>query len=934
MSEPDDYDSLIDESARRRFEQAWLNGSPQPIESYLGAQRDANYLPTLEELVLIELEFAWEAYAQRLASGGADDATLASAPMVEDYVRRFPQLGRPAILQRLIEQELRVRCSVGHPASLDDYRHRFPELMNADGSDFAEQLQSIAAALSATTTEDEQLAATVSSGGPGPIDAAERSAVREFGGYELLRELGRGGMGIVYQARQSSADRLVALKVIRRDWLESMPAAARAAALDRFQHEAQAAARIEHEHIVRVYEVGAVDGDPFFSMQYVDGQSLADLARAHPLSGQRVATLLEPVARAVDEAHRRGILHRDLKPQNILVDRATGAALVADFGLAKLVEANDELTRAGDIMGSPPYMSPEQAQDSSHVTTQSDVYALGATLYHALAGKPPFRADTVYDTLMKVVQEPPVLLRQLNPEVDLDLETICHKCLEKEPERRYASAAALADDLRRYIDGEPISARPVGTLERGWLWCRRNPLVATLTASTAIFLLLTLIASLIGFLQTSRALDVAEQRHRETRRVINNFFTRVSENRLLNEPGMQPLRKELLEDVLPYYRRFLVEFAEDTTLRDELALTHFRIGLLTEIIDTPQDALPWYETAREMQVEIFSEQPARGDCLCDLGNTLTAIGRALQLQLKYRDARGVFEQAIMMRQRLVDMRPDDVEAKRMLASSHMNLGLLHKDRGEGPEAESQFQLAQSIRQKLLDVEPDNELILRDFGKGAYNQAELACQLADIRPETSDHYLAEARQFLSQAMAVFERLLSVGPNDMGNQYRLALCCRNLADLDDDFQSSMALYRRSLKQMEALALRNPDVPVYQAGRAALRMNIGFRCAKAGQVERALENYEAARPILQDLVTEYANVPRYRRDLAILLKESAILVGDAGDVDTARRHLEAARDHFAKLLEKHPQNEEYAQDLSVTEQLLEYMAAKMKTPAGRLP
>ncbi len=644
MSDLFDYESLIDEAARRSFEQAWLDGHPQPIESFLPPPQEPSYLPTLEELVHIELEFAWEAVArQPLPPSG--QATLPQAPWVESYLQRFPRLADPAILQRLVEQELRMRLATNQAASLDDYRHRFADLMSDSDSQLPERL----GRLLAEHAEQQQRAHADSVSdrlaetrvGPLGSKGSDQDGPRHFGSYELLRVLGRGGMGIVYQARQLGADRIVALKVIRRDWLNAMQPDARASALDRFRHEAQAAARIEHENIVRVYEVGAVEGEPFFSMQYVDGQSLAELTAHTPLAPQRAAALMMPVARAVDEAHRRGILHRDLKPQNILVERQSGAPLVADFGLAKLLLTSDELTCAGDVMGSPPYMSPEQARDSSLVTTQSDVYALGATLYHAVTGRPPFRADTALDTLSRVIHDPPVPLRQVDATIDLDLETICLKCLEKEPQRRYDSAAALADDLGRYLTGAPIAARPVGTLERGWLWCRRNPLVATLMGTSAVFLLLTLIASLIGYFQTSTALEVAEQRHRETRQVINNFFTRVSENRLLNEPGMQPLRRELLEEVLPYYRRFLLEFADDSTLRDELALTHFRIGLITLEIDTPRDALPWFETAQRMQNEILAQQPDHPQCLADLGNTLTAMGRARQLQSLHEPARDI-----------------------------------------------------------------------------------------------------------------------------------------------------------------------------------------------------------------------------------------------------------------------------------------------------
>jgi WD40 repeat protein len=329
-----------------------------------------------------------------------------------------------------------------------------------------------------------------------PVLPQVSSAVgRVLGDYDLLQELGRGSMGVVYKARQRSANRIVALKVIRADRLEDVAPEQHKEWLERFRTEAQAAARIEHEHVVTVHEVGewrAGDVHPpvlFYSMRYVEGQSLADMLRDGPLPGRRAATYLEAVARAVHHAHTCGILHRDLKPRNLLVDKSE-RPYVADFGLAKCLAITGEagLTHTGVLLGTPSYVSPEQAQDAAHATAQSDVYSLGATLYAVLTGRPPFQGATVAETLHQVLHQEPVAPRHLNPVIDRDLETITLKCLYKEPGRRYGSAAALAEDLRRYLDGRPIQARPVGRVERAWRWCRRNPAVAGLLAAVALLL--------------------------------------------------------------------------------------------------------------------------------------------------------------------------------------------------------------------------------------------------------------------------------------------------------------------------------------------------------------------------------------------------------------------------------------------------------------
>ena len=333
-----------------------------------------------------------------------------------------------------------------------------------------------------------------------------------LGDYELLGELGRGGMGVVYRACQLSAGRLVALKVVRADRLLDLSPENRAIWLERFRTEARAAARIEHEHVVTVYDVGEVDGRPYYSMRFVEGQSLAQLLRQGPLPGDRAAALLEPVARAVHCAHSHGILHRDLKPQNILLD-AQGRPCVTDFGLAKVLEAAQDVTRTGDWLGTPSYVAPEQAIDPARATAASDVYSLGATLYHLLTGRPPFQAATVPETLHQLAHQEPVAPRRLNPAVPRDLETIALRCLRKEPGKRYHSAQDLADDLRRFLGGEPIRARPVGALERAWLWSLRQPAKAALLAvSVAAALLLA--GLVVGVLQARLEREARKEEER------------------------------------------------------------------------------------------------------------------------------------------------------------------------------------------------------------------------------------------------------------------------------------------------------------------------------------------------------------------------------------------------------------------------------------
>lgn len=277
-----------------------------------------------------------------------------------------------------------------------------------------------------------------------------------FGDYELLEEVGRGGMGIVYRAHQKSLDRMVAIKMLLRRDLATV------ADLARFQSEAEAAARLDHPGIVSIFEVGECGGHPFYSMRFIEGTTLAKRLAEGPMAARDAAAILARVAEAVDVAHRRGVLHRDLKPSNILIDTA-GAPHVSDFGLAKRIEEDRDVTHTGAILGTPCYMSPEQAAGSrGDVGPSSDVWSLGAILYQTLTGRPPFQASNPMDTLLAVLESDPPLPRSLDPKVDRDLEMIALKSLQKPQDLRYGSAAALADDLHAFLAGEPVAARSGG----------------------------------------------------------------------------------------------------------------------------------------------------------------------------------------------------------------------------------------------------------------------------------------------------------------------------------------------------------------------------------------------------------------------------------------------------------------------------------------
>src|SRR5438309_5651847 len=313
------------------------------------------------------------------------------------------------------------------------------------------------------------------------VKKAPRSTktLADFGDYELLEEIGRGGQGEVYRTHQKSLNRTVALIVI------GLGHWATQAHLKRFRLEAEAAASLEHPGIVPIHEVGERDGSCYFSMKFIEGGQLDEMVRHEPMPIRRAVELIAKVARTIHYAHERGILHRDIKPGNILLD-AKGEPHLTDFGLARLVETESTVTRTMEVLGTPSYMAPEQAVgNNARVTSATDVYGLGAVLYQLLTGHPPFAGGATYETIKLLLNTEPRQPRLLNPKIDRDLATICLMCLDKDPQRRYSSALALAEDLERWLKHEPIRARRTGIFTRGRKWVRRNPAIAALIASLA-----------------------------------------------------------------------------------------------------------------------------------------------------------------------------------------------------------------------------------------------------------------------------------------------------------------------------------------------------------------------------------------------------------------------------------------------------------------
>jgi serine/threonine-protein kinase len=632
---------------------------------------------------------------------------------------------------------------------------------------------------------------------PTAVTAGPLAGWPSLPGLELLAVLGSGGMGVVFKARQAKLDREVAVKFLRDAHR------ADSGQRQRFLQEARAVARLRHPHLVQVYEFGEVPAaggatsQPYLVLEYVPGGSLADLLRGSPQPPREAARLVETVAEAIHYAHQQGVIHRDLKPANVLLQRAEvqGAepaegvrglpawppraltadlcAKVTDFGLAKFLAGSD-LTRSGEMLGTPSYMAPEQAAGKpGAISAAVDVYGLGTILYETLTGRPPFAAATVDATLALVRQEEPVPPRRLQPTVPRDLETICLKCLRKEPGRRYGSAEELAEDLRRFRAGELIRARPVGLGERLLVWCRRKPGVAALLAA----LVLVLLAGSSGVLwQWQVARDNAAEAERnaadyrrerdialhETERANHHLqIVRKRVNQLnqlgsdlLQRPGLYRTGQEVLEEALAFYKAMLPEDSNDPGVRREAAQLYRHVAKIHDTLGQTDKAAEVYGQQADLLTRLLEAEPTDKDLRMELANSHRWRGIALLALGKAREAREAYEQAADLHDGLLHESPDDAFCQVALANTLLNCTYLLSRRDQAEELESLFRRILKLDRAAVHTVPDN----------AWFDFELALALEEhgmFWLETGRHSHAEAEATVHEAVAIYRKLLAGG-----------------------------------------------------------------------------------------------------------------------------------------------------------------------------
>ncbi len=668
--------------------------------------------------------------------------------------------------------------------------------------------------------------------------------------FEVLEELGVGGMGVVYRALQHSLRRHIALKIIPTRMLRSSEQVAR------FYLEAEAAGRLDHPGIVPVQSVGEHDGVHYYAMALVEGGSLAryvskpGASGSERLSPRRAAEIMEQVCRAVQYAHDRAVIHRDIKPANILLDQ-DGKPRLTDFGLAKVTDDDDGLTVTGQVMGTPSYMAPEQAEGKNlAISNRTDVYSLGATLYALLAGKPPFTAETLFGTLRKVQNDAPAPLGSNAP---LDLATICVKCLAKRPEDRYSSAGAVADDLRRYLDGFPISARRLSAPQRAWRWARRNPTLASLIAAVAGALLVGTIVSTLFAFQASReataktaALAEAEANAQQLSEAIEETFIFASEDLLADEPGMQAARRRLLEIAQRYYQQLS---DSGYGAADKLANAAFMLGRVQASLGHSDDARRSLDRAIALQTKTIDDQPRAGELMVALArthNAYTKLGKSLwhQGQIDRPTAASRAGLALWLehaqactawREQAAAIDPSNLEWRRLYANALMNLALAQIEQVVAdPQAaidlaavDVSLEKAQSLRKHLLDQDPQNGLVVRDLAMGEVAIAD-ALDLRANRSQDQAPALWQASLEMIKGAANRLANLPADSRTMETDFNLATCYQRAGRqsyLLGDLPAAIASYHQMLSVTQDLLLKNPRVGRFRIAVAEAQFNLSM-------------------------------------------------------------------------------------------------------------
>ncbi len=695
------------------------------------------------------------------------------------------------------------------------------------------------------------------------------AALPTVDGFEIESVLGKGGMGVVYKAVQTALGRFVALKMILDD--------ASGVHIERFEKEARAVAALNDPHFVQIYEFGRANGKPYMALEYVEGGSLEQYRRGEPQSAEFAARTVETLARAMHKAHAAGLVHRDLKPHNVLLTRDR-TPKIGDFGLVKRQDPDESnLTEQGIPMGTASYMAPEQTRSAHDVTAAADVYALGGILYCLLTGRPPFLAATSHDTILAVRNTEPVPPSRLRPDTPRDLEVICLACLEKEPQKRYATAADLADDLRRYLEGRPITRRAVSTVERAWRWSKRNPLGATVAALVAAIAVIAPVMSWrLSMLNTQLEAEttkanieatnanIARGQQEEVRLIKTEQYNELLEayrrifynaDTLLRDTKRDVLvRKRLIEIAMDSLEK-VRDLAERNTLfeRDE-AIGFQRLGDIYVVTGDLKQALERYNrayavTEKALRVDAGDARHIRNlAVICDKqAEVLERLGETLKAREKYREALEVRHQ---WNEKLQAQGKDHLFAKTAIAKSHYQLGSINLLLGEAETA-------------LVHLTQSQQL----YGKAPENEVAAELRAVDYRFGEAHYQLGNADEAERVLMKVVSDSVALVKNQEtdSNRRLLASARRELGDLylcaKQDVLKAWRFYKLALAGYTLLWEKDRESALRRGYLANIEYRIGALLTRAQKAGVMLEGV----PDGNDPRTHFERSCKLREELA---------------------------------------------------------------------
>ncbi|MBI2803826.1 MAG: protein kinase [Planctomycetes bacterium] len=672
------------------------------------------------------------------------------------------------------------------------------------------------------------------------------ASLPEIEGYDVLSLLGRGGMGRVFKARHRTLGRVVALKMLI-DASEPMLIA-------RFHAESQAVAQLQHPNIAQVFESGQIDGQPYLVLEYLDGGSLAQKLDGKPVPPREAAGIVEILARAIEHSHQHNILHRDLKPANILL-AGDGTPKITDFGLARRLNEGSKLTRTGEVLGTPSYMAPEQASGVvPNPGPAVDIYALGAILYEMLTGRPPFQGPDTMQTLLMVLTVDPVPPRHFSPSLPRDLETICLKCLEKSARKRYGKAQALAEDLRRFLDGQPILARPVRWWERTLKWAKRRPWAAAFLGLLVVALV-GLAAASVQIYSANRRLEARNREITESlqlaRNAIDSMLVDLSQE-LAPTPLSEEIQRKALEKARGLYERLVAIRPDDRDGRTQAADAYGSLGRFYARLGRLDDAEAIYRKALAMHERLKQEEPTVADHRRGCANMLLNLANLAR-------SRGKDDQTeALARSALAEIGPllTDAEPVTLQAASaiHNTLALALRSLKRPAESAREHEAALSLRKQWLALEPNNTDAKIALASSLSNKATF---LLTTHPTDAITALADAEKLLAGQTAPQQRFYL-------GQFRAnrAIAYEQLKK-NHEAEATHAL---AIATLTALVADYSAVPGYRHLLAKEHMNLARYFAPKGQSERALRHFRIAGPLLERLVQEFPDNGQFRaeRDL----------------------------------------------------------------------